>query len=105
MMIRLKCLNENCEYSYEVSEAEIKEYGEYHKKCLICGSELRVTKESIKEIVKKDLEIEIKKNVDTYFKNLGIEYTIEMIERNKELAIKRLYVAEIRKRGFKIKGE
>ena len=54
-MIKLKCINEQCNYSYEVSKTELEEYGQYHTNCLICGSKLEVAKESMKEIVEKDL--------------------------------------------------
>lgn len=40
-----------------------------------------------------------------WFRQLGIEYTLELIERHKELAVYRLYKAEIEKRGLKLKGE
>jgi hypothetical protein len=104
-MIRLVCINEYCKYSYEVSEAELKEYGKYHEKCLICGSKLEIADKSLKEIVKQDVDTEIKNNVDIWFKQLGIEYTIEMVERHKGTAIYRLYKAEIEKRGFKLKED
>jgi hypothetical protein len=100
-MIRLKCINENCGYSYEVSENEIKEYGQYHTKCLICGSKLQVT--NLEEIVEKDLETQVKENLDKWFKELGIEATIEMCERNSNNVCYRLYKTELEKRGFKLK--
>jgi hypothetical protein len=102
-MIKLVCINENCKYSYQVSENELKEYGQYHKQCLICGSKIEVAKESLDEIVKLDIEERVKNNVSEWFAELGIEGTIELIERNKALAVYRLYKAEIEKRGFKIK--
>jgi len=102
-MIHLKCINNDCGYSYQVSENELKEYGQYHKNCLICGSQLKITQESLDEVVKLDIEQRVKNNVNEWFAELGIEGTIELIERNKGLAVYRLYKAEIEKRGFKLK--
>lgn len=101
-MIKLKCSNENCAFTYSVSEKELEEYGEhYHTFCMICGSKLQVI--NLEEIVANDVEQKVKEYIDLWFRTLGIEYTIEMIERHKDLAVYRLYKAEIEKRGFKIK--
>jgi hypothetical protein len=101
-MIRLKCINDNCAFTYSVSEEEFKEYGKhYHQFCMICGSKLQV--DNLEEIIVKDTEEKVKEYIDLWFRTLGIEYTIEMVERHKELAVYRLYKAEIEKRGFKIK--
>lgn len=103
MLIKLKCLNEVCEYCIEVSEKELIDNSQYYERCLLCNSKLKITKESLNEIIKKDLETQVKENVDKWFRGFGIETTIEICERNKDLAVYRLYKAEIEKRGFKIK--
>lgn len=100
-MIKLRCVNPDCNYCYQISKKELEEYGQYHKVCIICGSLLQV--DNLKELVKLDLEQRIKNYVDKYFKTLGIEYTLELIARHKDLAVYRLYKTELEKRGFKIK--
>lgn len=101
-MIRLKCCNNKCAFSYSITETELKEYGEvYHKFCIVCGSKMEV--DNLEEIVKKDLETRVKEYIDLWFRELGVEYTIEMVEKHKGESIYRLYKQEIEKRGFKIK--
>ena len=101
-MIKLKCNNDHCKFSYSVSEKEFVEYGKmYHAFCQICGSKLEVV--NLEELVRKDIDTEVKENVDMWFARLGIEYTLELLERNKDIPIYRLYKAEIEKRGLKLK--
>jgi len=104
-MIKLICINPDCKYAYTVSENELKEYGQYHKKCLICGSKLVVAKESLVEIVKHDLLIQVKENVDKYIRELGIEGAWELIERNSDQSCARLYFDEFKRRGINLKKE
>jgi hypothetical protein len=105
-MIRLKCINEKCGFSYEISENEIKEYGQYHTKCLICGSKLEIAKESLEKIINTDLETKIKENIDKWVKKFGWDYVIDLVKKYKDYyAVGRLYVEELKRRGFNIKGE
>lgn len=99
-MIKLKC--KHCKYQYEISEAELQDNGELYRYCLMCGGEIEIL--NLVEIIAKDLETQIRKNIDKWFKELGIEYTIEMCERNKNNACYKLYKRELEKRGFKLKG-
>lgn len=101
-MIKLKCQNPSCAYCYSVSPKELEEYGKlYHNICMICGKRLDVV--NLEEIIKKDIETKVKEYVDLWFKTLGIEYTLEMIERNKNQACYRFYKTELLRRGFKLK--
>ena len=102
-MIKLVCVNEVCGYSYQVSENELKEYGQYHKQCLICGSKIKVAKESLDEIVKLDIEQRVKENIDKWLVEIGGDETLSLIQRNKNQACYRLYKAEMIKRGFIVK--
>jgi hypothetical protein len=104
-VIKLICINEECKYSYRVSENELKEYSQYHEKCLICGSKLKVAEESINEIVKKDLYERAENNINKWFKELGGDNTLDLIARNKSNACYRIYKEILQKRGFKIKEE
>lgn len=100
-MIILKCINNICGYSYKVTQKELEEYPNYHSSCFICGSKLKVI--NLEEIIVKDLEKKVKDNIDEWFRTQGIEATIEMVERNRDLAVYRLYKVELEKRGFKLK--
>jgi hypothetical protein len=103
-MIRLKCISENCEYSYEISENELTEYGQYHKRCLICVSKLKVAKESLEEIIKKDLYTHAEEYINKWITELGLEGCIELVERNCEQSCYRIYKEILEKRGLKLKG-
>jgi hypothetical protein len=70
---------------------------------MICGAKLDVV--NLEEIVRTDIDTEIRDNVSMWFRTLGIEYTLEMIERHKDLAVYRLYKAEIERRGLKLSPE
>jgi len=98
MTLKLKC--EDCGYSYEVSEAEMLTCGEYHVKCLMCNGIIKV--ENLDEVVHLDMKKRVRDYVSKYFQTLGIEYTLEMLERNKDQACYRLYKAELKRRGFNV---
>ena len=95
-MIKLKC--QHCKYEYSVSEEELRDNGELHRYCFVCGGLIEVI--NLEEIIRKDIDTEVKDNVDIWFRQLGIEYTIELIFRHKELAVFRLYEQELKKRGL-----
>ena len=61
-MIKLKCNNEMCGYCYEVSQKELEEHPDFHKKCLICGSQLVVA--NLDEIVFEDVKERVKQYID-----------------------------------------
>ena len=99
MMIKLKCLV--CGYIFEVSEYELRTFPDYYDKCFLCNGQLRV--ENLEEIVKYDIDKQIKEYLDKWFNELGVEGTIELIERHKDQPSYRLYKAELERRGFKLK--
>ncbi len=103
MKIKLRCSNENCNYCYEVSELELEEFGQYHKKCLICGSKLEVTKESLNEIVEKDLYTQANELLNKWVNEIGWDNTLDLIKRHKDQPCYRIYKDILEKRGFKIK--
>lgn len=100
-MIKLKCSNISCNYIYEVTQKELEDNPQYHRACLICGSKLQV--DNLEEIVRLDVEQRVKDYVDLWFRTLGADYTLEMIERHRDLAVYRLYKDEIERRGLKLK--
>ena len=102
-MIRLHCLNENCEYEFEVSEKELLENSKYYERCLMCNSKLQVAKESIKEIVKKDLYIQAEEYISKWQKEYGWDFVLDLIKNNDNQACARIYKDILRKRGFTIK--
>lgn len=103
MMIKLVCINDDCKYSYEVSESELKEYPGYHKKCLLCGSQLKVTKESLQEVVKKDLYTQAEDYINKWVAEIGWDNTIDLIKRHKDQSCYRIYKEVLENRGFNIK--
>lgn len=105
MEIKLICVNENCKYAYTVSENELKEYGQYHKQCLICGSKLVVAKESLVEIVKKDLYTKAEEFINKWVSEIGWDRTLDLIKNNDNQACYRIYKDILKKKGFTLKGE
>ena len=98
-MIKLKC--KSCEYQYEISEAELKDNGELHKSCFLCGGEIEVS--NLKEIITSDLYTQAEEYLNLYSQIFGLEGCIEILERNKEQACYRIYKDILIKRGFNLK--
>ena len=69
--------------------------------CPFCGLKLHIA--NLNDIVAKDIEEKVKSNINRWFNELGIEGTIELIERHRNQACARLYIDELNRRGFKIK--
>jgi len=103
-MIQLKCTNSTCGFSYSVSDKEFLEYGKhYHNKCMICGSKLEIS--NIKEIIAKSIYDKAKQNIQDWFQKIGIESTIELVERYKNNCCYRIYKEILEQKGFKLKEE
>jgi hypothetical protein len=101
-MIRLKCINENCEFTYEVTESELQNNPQYHKSCMMCGSLLQV--DNLSEIVEMEVTKQVKENIDKWVKQYGWDYVIDLVKKYKDdYAVGRLYVEELSRRGFKLK--
>ncbi len=98
MLIKLKCINDQCFYSYEVTQKEFMDNSQYHKNCLICGSILVVT--NLPEIIAEDW---IERSLEKSFKEIGIEATIEFVEKRKDQPIYKWYKRALENRGFKLK--
>jgi len=99
MLIKFIC--DKCNNSFNKSELAIKQQNQSFRFCAYCGNKLRI--ENIKDVVKEDTLKTVKQNINKWFKEIGIEATIELIERHLDLPYIDLYVKELNKRGFKIK--
>lgn len=101
-MVKLKCCNKKCNFTYSVSEKEFEEYGRtYHSNCMLCGSKLEIV--NLEEIVKKDLYQRAEEYINKWISELGLEGCIELVERNYNQACFRIYKEILEKRGFEIK--
>ena len=102
-MVKLKCQNPACNYLYEITKKELENNPQYHRTCIVCGSQLKV--DNLAEIVEKDLQTQAELYINKWIKELGAEGCIELVERNKNTACYRIYKDILEKRGFKLKGE
>ena len=66
--------------------------------CPFCGDKLHIL--NLNDIVATDIEIKVKNNIDKWGKELGLEGCIELVERNSNYAISRLYHQELKRRGW-----
>jgi len=95
--IKLEC--KQCHYSYEVIEYEFIENTFMHKYCYLrCGGENEII--NLEEVLTTDIETTIKNNIIKWGRELGIEGCIELIERNNTYAIQRLYLQELKRKGW-----
>ena len=97
-MIKLKCLNPDCNYIYQVSPVELEDNPQYHKSCIICGSKIKV--DNVEEVVKKDLYDRASELLNSWIRTLGIEGALELCERHKDEATGRIYMELLRKKGI-----
>jgi hypothetical protein len=103
-MIKLKCCNEKCAFSYSVSEVELKEYGkQYHERCMICGSKLII--DNLDKIIEKDIGCRAEEHLNKWVAEIGWDNTLDLIKRNKDQACYRIYVEILRKKGFILKND
>ncbi len=98
MIIQFKC--NGCGNIFTKEEFEIIEQNQSFRRCSLCGEKLMVS--NLEEVVTEDLSIRIKNNINKWFKEYGIEATIELINRNREQACAKLYIEEIQKRGLNV---
>jgi hypothetical protein len=97
MLIKLEC--RICGGFLEIDD---KELNENHKICPLCNGKMEV--KNLDELVKFDVETQIKNNIDKWQKQFGWDYVIDLVKKYKDYyAVGRLYVEELEKRGFKIK--
>ena len=97
-MIKLKCLNEQCNYVYQVTSKELEDNPQYHRTCIICGSKIKI--DNVEEIVEKDLYYRAEEYLNDYIRTLGIEGALELCERHKDEATGRIYMELLRKKGI-----
>lgn len=67
-------------------------------RCPYCGEKLKIA--NLEAIVSEDLRKKVKENIKKYFSVMGIEATIEMCERNKNIPGINLYFDEFKKMGL-----
>jgi hypothetical protein len=101
MIIKFSC-NKHCA-DFTKDEMEIIYQGQSFNYCAFCGEKLQI--QNLEEIVTLDIEIRVRNNIDKWFREIGVDNTIDLIKRNKGYACARLYLDELKRRGFTIKGE
>jgi predicted nucleic acid-binding Zn-ribbon protein len=92
--MKVKFICAKCGYVFEKDEQEIIE--QPFRYCA-CGGKLSI--QNLEDIMQYDLDTRVRNNINRWFRELGIEGTIELIERNSNQACSRLYFDELRKRG------
>ena len=88
MIIKLKCTNDKCDYCYEVPEEDLKGA---RQKCLICGSLLKVTEDSLKEVVQRDLYASAEAYISGWVAQNGWDWTLDLIQRNRSQPAFQIY--------------
>jgi len=96
MNLHYEC--EECGAIRTIPEEDIKKFPHCYIVCDDCGTQMKV--KNVSETVKLDIEKRIEEYVHEWFNMLGIEYTIELIERHQNTAVGRLYMAELKRRGL-----
>ena len=103
MMIRLKCINNVCNYSFEVTPKELEDNPQYYKICLLCGSKLTV--DNFEEVITFDLYKRAEENINKWIKEIGWDSTIDLIKRNNKQSCYRIYREILQKKGITIKED
>jgi len=101
MIIKFYC-DKHCA-DFKKDELELIYQQQVFKFCPFCGQKLKIA--NLDEIVKDDLEKRTKNNINKWFSEIGVDNTLDLIQRNKNNACARLYFEELKKRGFNLKGE
>lgn len=96
MNIVFRCYR--CRKEYKIPEEQLKDNLQSMRFCE-CGGKLSIA--NVEEIVAQDLEVTVRNNISLWFRELGIEYTIQIIDNHKEPEVKKLYIKELQRRGFK----
>jgi hypothetical protein len=100
MIIKFYC-DKHCA-DFTKDELELIYQGQSFKYCAFCGGRLHI--ENLVEVVKQDIDTKIKNNIDKWQKERGWDYVIDLVKKYRDYyAVGRLYIEELRKRGFKIK--
>jgi len=101
MIIKFTCIK--CGNNFTKDELELIYQGQSFNYCAFCGGKLHI--ENLVEIVKQDIDTRVRANIDKWFREIGVDNTIDMIKRNKNQACARLYFDELKRRGFTIKED
>jgi hypothetical protein len=99
MLIKLEC--RHCGEVIEVEEINLIQEPEMYRNCSLCSYKMEVM--NLDELIKFDVETQIKMNINKWLKELGGDETLSLIQRNKNQACYRLYKEEMIKRGFIVK--
>jgi len=66
--------------------------------CAFCGEKLHI--QNLDEIVKLDIEKRAEEYLTKGFNEIGIEATVELVERNKDQATYKIYKQILQKKGL-----
>jgi len=102
--MRIKFFCDNHCSDFEKDELELIESGQHFTHCAFCGQILHIL--NLDEIVMKSLEEQAEENINKWFKEIGGDETLSLIQRNKEIMGEKVYQnykRELEKRGFIIK--
>ena len=99
MKIKFFCDNHCADF--EKDEIELIYQNQIFKFCSFCGEKLKIL--NLDEVITQDLQEKIKNNINKWFNQIGIDNTLDLIQRNRNASCSRLYIEELQKRGFNIK--
>jgi len=98
MIIKFYCDNHCGDFTKD--ELELDYQNQSFRYCAFCGEKLRI--ENLTDIVQQDIEIKVRKNISNWFKEIGVDNTIDLVKRNKNQPCAKLYLDELQRRGFNI---
>jgi uncharacterized protein YuzB (UPF0349 family) len=99
MLIKFSCKKHCADFTKD--EMEIIYQRQSFTHCAFCGEKLYIS--NLVEIVKRDLEERTKNNIDKWFSEIGVDNTLDLIQRNKNQSCYRLYKEELERRGFNVR--
>jgi len=97
MKIQFYCDN-HCS-DFEKNEKELRNATQSFRYCPYCGLKLKIR--NLNNVVEKDLYIRANEYLNKWLNELGIEGTLELIERNKDCACNRIYEDLLKQKGLK----
>jgi uncharacterized protein YuzB (UPF0349 family) len=98
MIIKFYCNNHCGDFTKD--ELELIYQKQSFRYCAFCGEKLII--ENLTEIVQQDTKIKVRNNINTWFNEIGVDNTIDLVKRNKNQPCAKLYLDELKQRGFNI---
>jgi hypothetical protein len=98
MKVKFYCDN-HCG-DFEKDEQELRETAQSFRYCPYCGLKLKI--KNLEEIIEDDLYKRAEEYLNTWLNTLGIEGTIELINRNKDYSCSKIYIELLQKKGLKL---